>query len=94
MAEPVRTIGASAPTDPPNPMVIADAMTDDQQLCAFSRLRFVDMAYSTRVIPWEMLSLTIYFINNDVSHIPMIGNTRNIQFSLVVENPETSRVCI
>ncbi len=33
MAEPVSTIGASAPTDPPNPMVIPEATTDDQQLC-------------------------------------------------------------
>ena len=32
IAEPVSTIGASAPTEPPNPMVIADAITDDQQL--------------------------------------------------------------
>ena len=32
MAEPVSTIGASAPTDPPKPMVIPDATTDDQQL--------------------------------------------------------------
>ena len=32
MAEPVSTIGASAPTEPPKPMVMADAITDDQQL--------------------------------------------------------------
>ena len=44
MAEPVSTIGASAPTDPPKPMVIADATTDVQQLCAFSRDCFEDMA--------------------------------------------------
>ena len=44
MAEPVSTIGASAPTDPPNPMVTADAMTDDQQLCALRRERLVDIA--------------------------------------------------
>ena len=51
IAEPVSTIGASAPTDPPNPMVMADATTDDQQLCAFSRLRLLLMAYNIRVIP-------------------------------------------
>ena len=44
MAEPVSTIGASAPTEPPKPMVMLDAMTDDQQLCAFKRDRFVAMA--------------------------------------------------
>ena len=32
MLEPVRTIGASAPTEPPKPMVMAEATTDDQQL--------------------------------------------------------------
>ena len=36
MADPVSTIGASAPTEPPNPMVILEAMTDVQQLCAFN----------------------------------------------------------
>ena len=44
MAEPVSTIGASAPTEPPKPMVIADATTDDQQLCDFRWLFLVDMA--------------------------------------------------
>ena len=44
MAEPVRTIGASAPTDPPNPMVIPDATTDDQQLCPLSLEFLVEMA--------------------------------------------------
>ena len=33
MAEPVRTIGASAPTDPPNPMVMELAIKLDQVLC-------------------------------------------------------------
>jgi hypothetical protein len=33
MAAPVYTIGASAPTDPPNPMVTADVSIDDQVLC-------------------------------------------------------------
>ena len=32
MAEPVNTMGASAPTDPPKPIVMAEARTDDQQL--------------------------------------------------------------
>ena len=34
IAEPVRTIGDSAPTEPPNPMVMELATTLDQQLCA------------------------------------------------------------
>ena len=44
MAEPVSTIGASAPTEPPKPIVIAEAMTDDHVLCAFMRERFDEMA--------------------------------------------------
>ena len=32
MAEPVSTIGASAPTEPPKPIVMADATTEVQQL--------------------------------------------------------------
>ena len=44
MAEPVSTIGASAPTDPPKPMVMADAITLDQQLCDFSLDLFDEMA--------------------------------------------------
>ena len=44
MAEPVSTIGASAPTEPPKPMVIADAMTDVQQLWRFSWLSFSEIA--------------------------------------------------
>ena len=44
MAEPVSTIGASAPTDPPKPMVMAEAMTLDQQLCDFNRERLDEMA--------------------------------------------------
>ena len=35
MAEPVKTIGASAPTEPPKPMVILDATIEDQQLWSF-----------------------------------------------------------
>ena len=44
MAEPVSTIGASAPTEPPKPMVMAEAMTDDHVLWAFSRERLDEMA--------------------------------------------------
>ena len=58
IAEPVSTIGASAPTEPPKPIVTAEATTEDQQLWAFSRERFEEMAYSIRVIPCEILSRT------------------------------------
>ena len=51
MAEPVKTIGASAPTEPPNPMVMAEAITLDHVLCAFSLDLFDEIAYRIRVIP-------------------------------------------
>lgn len=51
IALPVSTIGASAPTEPPKPIVIPDAITDDQQLCGFMYDCFVEMAYNTRVMP-------------------------------------------
>ena len=44
IADPVNTIGASAPTEPPKPMVMADEMTDDQQLCPFRRDFLEEMA--------------------------------------------------
>ena len=44
MAEPVSTMGASAPTEPPKPMVMADAMTLDHVLCALSLDLFEEMA--------------------------------------------------
>ena len=44
MAEPVSTMGASAPTEPPKPMVMAEATTDDQQLWALMRDCLVEMA--------------------------------------------------
>ena len=59
MAEPVSTIGASAPTEPPKPMVMAEAMTLDQVLCDFSRDLFDEMAYRMRVMPCEMSSRTM-----------------------------------
>ena len=44
IAEPVSTMGASAPTDPPKPMVMAEATIDDQQLCPRSFDRLEEMA--------------------------------------------------
>ena len=44
IAEPVKTIGASAPTDPPKPIVMAEATIEDQVLCPFNRDCFVDIA--------------------------------------------------
>lgn len=51
IAEPVSTIGASAPTDPPNPMVMALAIVDDQILCRLIRPCLREMAYRILVTP-------------------------------------------
>ena len=51
IAEPVSTIGASAPTDPPNPMVMALAIVDDQILCRLIRPCLREMAYKILVTP-------------------------------------------
>ena len=44
MADPVSTMGASAPTDPPKPMVSALAMTEEYMLCRLMRAFFCEMA--------------------------------------------------
>ena len=59
MAEPVSTIGASAPTEPPKPMVMALAIKLEQVLWAFILLCFLEMANNIFVTPWLMSSLTI-----------------------------------
>ena len=94
MAEPVSTIGASAPTDPPKPMVSADATSDVQQLWAFSFDCLVEMAYSTRVMPWEMLSLTTYLMKSMVSQMPTTGKTRYSQLKLSATKSLVRRFCI
>lgn len=44
MAAPVSTIGASGPTEPPNPMVVAPPTIEVQQLCGAMRELRLDMA--------------------------------------------------
>ena len=44
MADPVSTMGASAPTEPPNPMVIDEATTEEYILCGRMRACLRDMA--------------------------------------------------
>ena len=55
---PVYTMGPSAPTEPPKPMVTELAIRDVYMLWRFRRLLFWEMAQSTRVTPWEILSRT------------------------------------
>ena len=79
MAAPVITIGASAPTEPPKPMVMAEPTTDVQVLCNLMMDLRCEIAYRILVIPCEISSLTMYFTNNPASVIPIIGVTRYSQ---------------
>jgi hypothetical protein len=51
MAEPVSTIGASAPTDPPKPIVMELATSDECMLCGFILLLRCDIANRIFVTP-------------------------------------------
>ena len=57
MAAPVYTIGASAPTEPPKPMVTDEASIDDHMLWGRILDSFLDTARSTLVTPCPILSL-------------------------------------
>src|SRR5574344_1324257 len=51
IALPVKTIGASNPTEPPKATVIDDVAIEDQQLCVFILPSFLDIAYITLLTP-------------------------------------------
>ena len=51
MAAPVYTIGASAPTEPPNPMVRELVTMEDHMLCGLIFDSFFETATSTLVTP-------------------------------------------
>ena len=76
IAAPVITIGASAPTDPPKPMVMAEPTTEVQVLCSLIMDLRCEMAYRIFVIPCEMSSLTMYLTKSPASVIPIIGVMR------------------
>ena len=59
MAEPVSTMGASAPTDPPKPMVIELAISELYILWGFRRLLRCEMECRIFVTPWLMSSFII-----------------------------------
>ena len=75
---------------------MAEAMTEDQQLCTLRRDRFEEIAYNIRVMPCEMLSLTMYLTNKEVRYIPITGNTRYNQFAEFCANPSvrTNWICL
>ena len=76
MAEPVSTIGASAPTDPPKPMVMELAIKLDHVLCRLMCPSLREMAYRIFVTPWLMSSLTNLRMNKPVRAMPITGYTK------------------
>ena len=76
MAAPVYTIGASAPTEPPKPMVRALVTIDENMLCRLILDSFLDTACRTFVTPWPMLSRTIYRTMRKLRNMPMPGKSR------------------
>ncbi len=73
MAAPVSTMGASGPTEPPKPMVVAPPTSEVQQLWRAMREFLRDMACNTRVTPSEMLSRTTYLTNSEARMMPTAG---------------------
>ncbi len=67
-------MGASAPTDPPKPMVRALVRSEDQTLWRLILDSFLDTAWSTLVTPWPILSRTRYLTMSRLSSIPAPGS--------------------
>lgn len=57
MADPVSTIGASSPTEPPKPTVNVLEIRDEYMLCGLILPLSFEMAYKIRLTPWLILSL-------------------------------------
>lgn len=68
-------MGASAPTEPPNPIVREEVSTEDHTLCGFMRELLVDTASNTLVTPCEILSLTTKRTSRPESSIPTPGSS-------------------
>ena len=76
MAEPVSTMGASAPTEPPNPMVTELATSDECMLWGLMRLLRCEMEKRILVTPWLMSSFTMYLTYNPAMRMPAMGKRR------------------
>ena len=76
MAEPVSTIGDSAPTEPPSPIVMALASTEDHILCGLIRLFRCEKAINTFDTPWLISCLSKFRTNSAVISTPKGGSAR------------------
>ena len=73
IAAPVYTIGASAPTEPPKPIVTELDNRDDHILWLLIRELLRDMENRTFVTPCPISSLTTYRTNRSDKSIPTPG---------------------
>src|SRR5665648_911058 len=71
IAAPVDTVGPSSPTEPPNPTVNAEVITDENVLCLLMNLFLFEMPYSTFGIPCRTGFRKIYLINITVRVSPI-----------------------
>ena len=76
IAEPVNTIGASNPTEPPKPTVSELATIDEYTLCPLNLPLLLEIDLSTMLTPWLMLSRMILETKKMVSNIPISGNAK------------------
>ena len=76
MAAPVYTMGASAPTEPPKPIVTAEVSIDDQVLWGLILDSPRLTANRTLVTPWRMLSRMTKRSSSREMSIPTPGSMR------------------
>lgn len=73
IADPVMTMGASNPTDPPKPTVSEEVRTLLNILTRGIKLYFFEMVNNTSGIPWPPMSFNTYFPNRKAAEIPIKG---------------------
>ena len=73
IAEPVITIGASKPTEPPKPTVKEEVSTRLKIFTRGIRLDFFEMVNNTSGIPCPPTSFNTYFPRKKAADIPMMG---------------------
>ena len=73
-------MGASAPTEPPKPIVKAEVSSDDQVLCGLILDSLRETASSTLVTPWPILSRTTNFSSIRDMNMPVPGSIRYLQW--------------
>lgn len=76
IADPVSTMGASNPTDPPNPTVNELATMEEYILWLLNLPLLLEIDFKTILTPWLILSLMILDTKNMVNNMPINGKAR------------------